>query len=127
VDTLGLIIVLVVHTAAIVDRRGAELVLASKSVPARLKHIWADQGYGGPIVERAARERNINVEVVGNPSKHEFQVAAKRWVVERTNAWISSARRLTKDHEKTVASAESMIYLRAACFYAKWKHNGKIG
>jgi putative transposase len=127
VDTLGLIIVLVVHAASVVDRRGAELVLACDSIPDRLEHLWVDQGYRGPIVETAAAAKGIRIEVVGNPSAHTFQVATKRWVVERTNAWVNSARRLTKDHEKTVASAESLVHLRMACLYAIWKKNGAIG
>jgi putative transposase len=126
VDTLGLIIVLVVHAASIVDRRGAEMVLACEAVPDRLEHLWVDQGYSGPIVYNAGKAKGIRIEVVINPSPHTFQVAAKRWVVERTNAWISSARRLTKDHEKTVASSQSMTYLRMACLYAIWKGKGAI-
>lgn len=123
VDTLGLIIVLVVHAASIVDRRGAERVLASADVPDRLEHLWVDQGYGGPIVEDAGKAKGIRIEVVGNPSLHTFQVAARRWVVERTNAWMSSARRLTKDHEKTIESSSALIYLRMSCLYAKWNDN----
>lgn len=92
VDTLGLVIVLMVHSAGIVDRCGAELVLKSDGIPERLKHLWVDQGYSGPIVSNAGRAKGITIEVVGNPSQHTFQVAAKRWVVERTNAWMDGQR-----------------------------------
>jgi putative transposase len=126
VDTLGLIIVLIVHSAGIVDRRGAELVLKQDQVPERTKLIWADQGYSGPIVAESAKAINVKVEIIPNPADHEFKVVSKRWVVERTNAWHSSARRLRSDHEKTVASSEAMILLRNIQLSAKWIVNGAI-
>jgi putative transposase len=126
VDTLGLIIVLVVHSASVVDRRGAEKVFQTGEVPERMKLIWADQGYTGPIVNAAAQKANVEMSIVPNPIQGEFKVAAKRWVVERTNAWHSSARRLRNDYEKTVASSAAMVYLRSVQLMTKWLVKGEI-
>ena len=117
VDTLGLLIVVVVHSAAIVDRQGASMVFSHKGIPDRLEHVWADKGYGGPMATASANRNGLRLAIVGNPSKHSFAVAPRRWVVERTNSWISSARRLTKDHERTVASAEALVLLRMSMIY----------
>jgi putative transposase len=59
VDTFGLIIVLIVHSAGVVDRRGAEMVLGSGEIPERMKLLWADQGYSGPLVEEASKKRML--------------------------------------------------------------------
>lgn len=117
-DVLGIVLVLVVTTANITDRQGAVEIMSSKDFPKTIKHIWVDKGYRGPIVASAAAKHGVNIEVVANPSPHEFAVAAHRWVVERTNAWVSAARRLTVDREKTVASSSSMIRLRLCLLYA---------
>jgi putative transposase len=112
VDTLGLIIVMVIHSAGIVDNTAVDMVLCHEDVPPTLEKVWVDKGYRGDRIKKMGFERGINVCVVGNPSPHAFEVAPKRWVVERTNAWMVGARRLTKDHERTVASSESLIYAR---------------
>lgn len=126
VDTLGLIIVLVVHSAGVVDRRGAELVFQTGEVPSRMELVWADQGYTGPMVENAAKNAKVKMSIIPNPIAGQFKVATKRWVVERTNAWHSSARRLRNDHEKTVASSAAMVYLRNVQLYTKWLVKGEI-
>jgi len=126
VDTLGLIIVLVVHSAAIVDCNASELILNHEDVPDRLEHTWVDKGYRGQRVQNFGARNGIRVEVVGNPSPTSFAVAHKRWLVERTNAWIYGARRLTKDHEKTIASSECLIYARFSRFMAGWIARGSI-
>jgi putative transposase len=112
VDTLGLIVVLVIHSAAIVDCTASEQVLGHVDVPERLEVTWVDKGYRGKRVQGFGAANGIRVEVVGNPNPTSFAVAHKRWLVERTNAWMFGARRLTKDHERTIASSETHIYAR---------------
>jgi putative transposase len=126
VDTLGLIIVLVIHSAAIVDSTGSERVLSHADVPERLEVTWVDKGYRGKRVEDFGAANGIRVEVVGNPKANDFAVAHKRWLVERTNAWIYGARRLTKDHERKVTSSEAHIYARFNKLMAGWIQRGSI-
>ena len=127
VDSLGLIIVLVVHSAAIVDCTAAEMILGHADVPERLEHTWVDKGYRGKRVQNYGAKNNIRVEVVGNPEAHKFAVAHKRWIVERTNAWTLGARRLTKDHERLKSSSEGLIFARFSKLMAGWIHKGAIG
>jgi putative transposase len=123
-DVLGLVLTLAITSADVPDRNGAELLFQHERYPQTLIIIWADKGYRGPIVETFAKTRNVKVEIVDNPSPHEFVVAKRRWVVERTNAWLSLARRLTVDREKTKRSSMSMIFIRLCLLYCKWKHEG---
>lgn len=127
VDTLGLVIVCVVHAANIVDRVASQMVLGHRDVPERMDIVWADQGYSGPIAAKAAESAGLRLVIVDNIAERGFKVVPRRWVVERTNGWVTSARRLTKDHEKTVASAEAMIDIRMGTLSAKWIINGQIG
>ena len=121
-----MIVAMVIHSAAIVDSTAAEMVLSSPSIPDRLELVWADKGYQGPRVAEFGRINGIRVQVVGNPQSGGFAVARKRWLVERTNAWMFGARRLTKDHERTIASSECLIYARFSVLLAgRWK-NGTI-
>lgn len=127
VDTMGLIIVLVIHSAAIVDSTASERVLGHIDVPERLELAWVDKGYRGERVQGFGNKNGIRVEVVGNPNPTSFAVAHKRWLVERTNAWMYGARRLTKDHERTIASSEALIYARFSKLMAGWIKNGAVG
>lgn len=126
VDTTGLVIRAVVHSADLADRDGAVLVLgAAKLVCGRLKMIWADMGYRGQLLkEWVEKECKWEMEIVKRPSKWgrypidvepepmpAFTVLRHRWVVERTFAWIGRYRRMSKDYEYLVSSSEAMIYL----------------
>jgi len=111
-DTLGLLIAVIVHSAGIQDRDGAPKVLASirKSHP-WLRHVFADGGYAGPKLERALTkigEWTIEIVKRSNTAKG-FEVIPRRWVVERTFAWLSRNRRLAKDFEKLVQTAVAWI------------------
>ena len=111
-DTLGLILTVVVHSAAIQDRDGARLVL--KQLDGRftqLKVIWADGGYAGQLVGWAKRMRGRVIEVVKRTELHRFVVLPKRWIVERTFAWLGKYRRLSKDYEDLTESSQAMIHL----------------
>ncbi|MEO1316746.1 MAG: IS5 family transposase [Pseudomonadota bacterium] len=112
VDTIGLLFGLVVHAADIQDRDGAPAVLASirRSCP-WLRHVFADGGYAGPKL-RSALDRigKWTVEIVKRSDTAKgFKVLPRRWVVERTFAWLGRCRRLAKDWERSIASAEAWI------------------
>ena len=110
VDTLGLMVGLVVHGAGVQDRDGAPAVLASirRSWP-WLRHVFADGGYAGDKLRAAlAKIGAWTIEIVRRSDKAEgFQVLPRRWVVERTFAWLGRCRRLAKDWERSIASAEA--------------------
>ncbi len=113
VDTLGLILKVMVSEANVGEREGAAwLLLAIVGFFTRLKLIWVDGGYAG--VEFAAwvkRWIGVRLEVVErDPNTKGFQTLPRRWVVERTLAWLSNARRLSKDYEFHLQSSEAMIY-----------------
>ena len=112
VDTIGLLFGLVVHAADIQDRDGAPTVLASirRACP-WLRHIFADGGYAGPKL-RGALDRigAWTIQIVKrSDTARGFEVIPRRWVVERTFAWLGRCRRLAKDWEKSIASAEAWI------------------
>jgi putative transposase len=112
VDTLGLILVVVVHAANIQDRVGGRLVLAKLGTRLRrLKRVWVDGGYAGAFVDWARRVFGRMVEIVKRSDLHHFVVLPKRWVVERTFGWFGKYRRLSKDYETLPSSSETMIYL----------------
>jgi putative transposase len=117
VDTLGLVVAAVVHSAGIQDRDGAKLVL-KKMVGRfpRLKKILADGIYNGGIAEWAQEVGGWILELVVRPpakegEKKKFEVLPWRWIVERTFAWLGRYRRLSKDYEGTEGSSESWIYV----------------
>jgi putative transposase len=113
VDTLGLILAVVVHPANVQDRDGAKLVLALlKGRFTRLKLIWADGGYAGQLIDWAKTFcRRVLQIVKRNDDVKGFKVLPKRWIVERTFAWLGRYRRLSKDYETLPESSEAVIYL----------------
>jgi putative transposase len=113
VDTLGLLLAVVVHAASLQDRDGAKLGLARLvgRFP-RLRLIWADGGYAGQLVAWAQALGGWLLEIVKRPENARgFAVLPRRWVVERTLAWLGRYRRLSKDYEARPESSEAMIYL----------------
>ena len=113
VDTLGLLLVVVVHCAGLQDRDGAKLVFEQlKGTFPRLQRIWADGGYAGALVAWAAAFAGWVLEIVKRPDEAQgFVVVPKRWIVERTLAWLSRYRRLSKDYEERSVSSEAWIRL----------------
>ena len=114
VDTLGLLLLVVVHSAGTQDRDGARTVLAPLANRfSKLRKIWADSIYNGGIAEwiRNLRRRNrIDLEIVKRPASAKgFLVLTWRWIVERTFAWLSFHRRLSKDYEYLPATSEAFI------------------
>ena len=111
-DTLGLLIGFVVHAASIQDRDGAPKVLkAIRRAFPWLRHVFADSAYAGPKM-RGALDKigNWTIEIVKRPDTAKgFQLLPRRWVVERTFAWLGRCRRLAKDWEKSMASAQAWL------------------
>lgn len=113
VDTLGLVWAAVVHAADVQDPVGARLVLPKLvgSVP-RLKVILADRIYRGTLAVVAWALGQWVLEIVARPQGQKgFSVLPKRWVVERTFAWLGRNRRLSKDYERLAATTEAWIHL----------------
>ena len=110
VDTMGLILMVVVHTASIQDRDGAKLVFDKicNRFP-KLHLIWADAGYTGSLVDWVKYFIGCGLEIIKRcdtrsvkPPAYRtdgFKVLPRRWVVERTLAWLGRYRRLSKDYE----------------------------
>jgi putative transposase len=112
VDTDGLVVRAVVLPADIQDRDGArDLCHVAAPVCPRLAQIWADQAYAGALVEWARAAYGWRLEIVNKPRDQVgFAVQPRRWVVERTFAWLSTYRRLSKDYEELPESSEAWIY-----------------
>lgn len=116
VDTLGLVLVVVVHAASVQDRDGATRVLAAlQHTFSRLRRIWADGGYAGALVDwvrRLRQRRKLHLDIVKRSDDQSgFVVLPKRWIVERTLAWLGRHRRLSKDYETLPETSETMVYL----------------
>jgi putative transposase len=113
VDTLGLLLTAVVHAANIYDGAGAQRVLeATRQRGIRLKKLWADKTFRGKL--RAwMQERGLGeLEIVERqPGQRGFQVQPRRWVVERTHAWMGRNRQLSKEYDHNPRSSESWLYL----------------
>lgn len=114
VDTIGLLLIVVVHAANIQDRDGAKLVFEKlRHRYSRMRLVWADGGYVGALKEwvRNLRQRNrLRLEIVKRSDKMKgFVVLPRRWVVERTFAWLGFQRRLSKDYEAIPETSEAFI------------------
>jgi len=117
VDTQGFVLKVVVSAADVQDRDGARLIAQAvrhfgPTLP-RLRRVWADAAYSGPLVDELREQMGWQVAVVtrADPQpKGTFAVQAHRWLVERTFAWWGGLRRLSKDYEYQVESSEALIY-----------------
>lgn len=120
-DTQGFLLVGQVHEANIQDPHGAVPLLRAlrRRVP-KLQHIFADRIYRGPQLRDAVADCGPwTIEIVERPPGVKgFQLLPRRWVVERTFAWLGRSRRLAKDFEATIASATAWLvlaHLRLLC------------
>jgi putative transposase len=126
VDTEGLVIGAVVHEANIADRDGAKLLLAKISEGlARMEKVWAERGYNGKIGEWIKERLGWALEIVKPPRRWVrapaneepppypagFIVLPRRWVIERTIAWIMRNRRMSRDYEFLNETTEALIYV----------------
>ena len=112
-DTLGLLLAVSVHPASVQDRDGAEALLreARRTFPF-IKRIIGDAGYQGRKMEAAlARTGTWTLQIVRRCDHHRFVVLPKRWIVERTLAWISRNRRLARDYERHTRKAAAFVRL----------------
>lgn len=113
-DTIGSVLTVLVHEANVQDCHGAKPTLQKLSQETRnsLKKIWADGGYRGELVNWVQEKLDIILEItLRDPNQKGFQVLPKRWVVERTFAWLGRYRRLSKDYEHCTLSSEGVIYI----------------
>jgi putative transposase len=140
VDTEGMVLKVKVHSAKVPDQDGLRVLLESaRARLSRLKHLWVDAGYQGRGRRWAQEVLGLSVEVVRKPQKpipeqvakvwaeqwakegnevdwqglmppRGFQVLPRRWVVERTFAWICHNRRMSKDYERLCATGEAFVY-----------------
>ena len=138
VDTEGLVLRAVVHPASIMDRDGVKLVLQGgvRTQFPRLRHVWLDAAYNGKGKGKDWIEQTLGwtAQIVQHPPRYKkvwvpndippdqidwskylpppgFRVLPRRWVVERTFAWQSQQRRLSKDYERLCVTSEALIYL----------------
>jgi putative transposase len=116
VDSLGLLVMAKVTAANVQDVHAGKKVLEElkqrTDLLPRLEKIIADGGYRGELEEWVKQELHVVLEIVLKlGDKKGFQVLPKRWVVERTNAWLSRQRRLARDYERLVTTAEAFIYI----------------
>ena len=109
---MGLLLAVVVHAANVQDRDGAKLVLQKLTgrVP-RLRLIWADGGYAGQLIPWVHQLGGWLLEIVKRPDASQFVVLPRRWVVERTLAWLGRHRRLSKDYEALPETSEAFIQI----------------
>lgn len=114
VDSLGNLLEVVVLAANSTDVSGAKAVLSKveQQITLRLLKLWADKGYQGELREWLDEHFAIQLDIVtAEPDQVGFAVQPRRWVVERTFAWLGNYRRLSKDYERCTRSSEGMIYL----------------
>ena len=116
VDTLGLLLGVVVTAASVQDRDGAKTLLTRVlGWWRRLQVIWADGGYAGQLAVWVKAQRpfgKLHLEIVRRDAAVVgFAVLPKRWIVERTFAWLYKCRRLARDYEQLTAHSEAMIQL----------------
>ena len=113
-DTIGLPVGMIVHPADIQDRDGAPSLLARvRSSFPWLRHVFADGGYAGDKLQDALENLgDWTIEIVKRSGIAKgFVLLPRRWVVERTFAWLNRNRRLAKDVEATIESAVTWLYI----------------
>lgn len=111
VDTNGFLLLPYVTAADVQDREAADALLADlKREQPTLLLVWADQGYAGELVAWAKEALGVTLEIVQRAAGG-FVLQAKRWIVERTIAWIGRNRRMAKDFEEKEETTEAWMYL----------------
>ena len=113
VDTLGLLLNVVVHPADIQDRDGAfHLLRRARRLFPFIERIFADGGYAGRKMAMTVwRTGAWSLQIVKRSDAAGFEVLPKRWIVERTFAWISRNRRLARDFERYATTVAAFIRL----------------
>ena len=114
VDTLGLVLAVLVTAANLDDRVAAKQLFTAMMTTTwkRLALIWADGNYTGDLIAWVKQTCTWLLEIVHKPAKQKgFSVLPKRWIVERTFAWLNRQRRLSKDYERLPETSEAFIYV----------------
>ncbi|MFF3787758.1 transposase [Streptomyces sp. NPDC001933] len=111
VDTLGLLLTVMVTAASVTDRDAGQTLLARLSERHwRVTRVWADGGYTGRLVDFARGVLRVALTVVKRSDDTSgFTVLPKRWLVERTFAWLLHSRRPARDYETRTDSSEAVI------------------
>jgi len=112
VDVSGLLLTVLITAAGLQDRDAARPLLwnLKKASPA-VRLVWADGGYAGRLVTWAKTALKLTLQIVRRPDDlHTFQVLPRRWVVERTLAWITRCRRTVRDYERLPTHHETIVY-----------------
>lgn len=131
VDTLGLLLAVSVTAASVQDRDGAITAVANACTKyASIQRLYADSAYAGQCAERIQHDHAITVEIVRRPSAvgewdspqlslwpsggGGFVILPKRWVVERTHAWLERSRRLVMHHDRSTRNTAAWVWLAQA-------------
>jgi putative transposase len=114
VDTLGLILAVVIQNASVQDRDGAVDVISSLGENwKKIIKVFADGGYRGKLIETVKTQFKIVIEIIKRDELHAFKILPKRWIVERTFAWIDTNRRTSKNYERKNDTAVAVVQLAA--------------
>lgn len=114
VDTLGLVLAVVIQNASVQDRDGAISVIEKmKESWKKIIKIFADGGYRGQLIETVKAKFKIDIEIIKRDELHRFKILPKRWIVERTFAWIDTNRRNSKYYERLNDTGIAMVHLSA--------------
>jgi putative transposase len=115
-DTPGWLLGVEITAASVQDRDGAKPLLRRATLAfGRLSKVWADSGYAGKFVAWVKQLRphgRLHLEVVRSPKPAKgFAVQPRRWVIERSFAWLTKCRRLVKDYERLLSHSAAFIHL----------------
>ncbi|MFD4144584.1 IS5 family transposase [Streptomyces sp. NPDC058572] len=117
VDTLGLILLVAVTGADMNDRTAAMALFHRLTLLfRRVTKVWADHGYDGELAPWALRTLGLDLEIPDHPGRRKgegFKVIAKRWIVERSLAWITRRRRCVRDYERRPDHHAAFVLLAA--------------
>lgn len=112
VDTLGMILAVVIQGASVQDAVGAPSVIKNmKESWIKVIKIFADGAYRGTLIDKIKIAFNIDIEVIKRNEQHKFMVLPKRWIVERTFAWIDTNRRNSKNYERLNQTSANMVLI----------------
>ena len=114
VDTLGLVLAVVIQGASVQDRDGAvDVVNKMLASWKKVIKIFADGGYRGELIKTIKTKFKIELEIIKRDELHTFKILPKRWIVERTFAWMDTNRRNSKNYERLNNTSVAMAHLSA--------------
>lgn len=114
VDVLGFVLAVVIQSASVQDRDGAQSVIEKmRENWSRVIKIFADGGYAGKLIEKIKDTFNIDLEIIKRNVLHEFKILPKRWIVERTFSWIDTNRRTSKNYERLNDTSVAIVHIAA--------------